>query len=375
MPARPRYLLLFCLLMMCPVAVGLGLPTPPSSAAPVPLPRKPTVEVVFCIDTTGSMSALIEGTKLKVWSICNQILNGRPMPTLRVGLVAFRDKGDDYITRVFDLREDLDEVYAELQTYQAHGGGDEPEHVNQALDDAVNKIRWSPDRGTSKIIFLVGDAPPHMDYTDDVKYPVTCARALDRGILINAIQCGSSAECAKYWKDISQKGGGGYAVIPQGGGVRSVSTPFDKRLVEINQELTRGTLIYGDARKRTEDARKVQMALSLPVEVAADRAGYLAKEGKVARYDLLEMMRAGHVDLDKLRPEELPEALQKLKPEERREYLDKLSQARTKLFREAYELDRQRSESILKELEKNKDSFDSQVLNLLRKQTGRRIRY
>ena len=64
------------------------------------------------------MSGLIDGAKSKVWSICNQILNGRPMPTLKVGLVAFRDKGDEYVTKVYDLRDDLDEVYADIQTFR-----------------------------------------------------------------------------------------------------------------------------------------------------------------------------------------------------------------------------------------------------------------
>ena len=65
------------------------------------------------------------------------------------------------------------------------------------MDDAVNKVRWSADRKTLRIIFLVGDAAPHMDYKDDVKYPVTCKRACEKGIIINAIQCGNSVECMR----------------------------------------------------------------------------------------------------------------------------------------------------------------------------------
>jgi Mg-chelatase subunit ChlD len=355
-------------------AALLGL-AGPSPAAPAPQPRKPSVEVVFCLDTTGSMSGLIEGAKLKVWGVCNQILNGRPMPNLKVGLVAFRDKGDDYITKVYDLRDDLDDVYADLRTFQANGGGDTPESVNQALDDAVNKIKWSADKSTLRIIFLVGDAPPHMDYTDDVKYPITCAKALERGILINTIQCGSDADCTRYWKDICEKAGGAYAAIPQGGGAAGLSTPFDKRLAEINNELARTTLVFGDNRKRDADGKKAQVVLTLPQEVAADRAGYLAKEGKVARYDLLDSIRAGKIKLETLRAEELPAELQKMTPKERREHLAKVAAQRAKLLREAHELDRQRTAHIAKELAKNKNSFDSQVLEMLRKQATRRIRY
>src|SRR5436190_23534503 len=68
----------------------------------------PKVEVVFCLDTTDSMGGLIEGTKQKIWAICNQIAGGKPSPDLKVGLVAYRDRGDEYVTKVFDLSEDLD---------------------------------------------------------------------------------------------------------------------------------------------------------------------------------------------------------------------------------------------------------------------------
>src|SRR5215203_5968725 len=83
----------------------------PATAAPVPGPKKVNVEVVFCLDTTGSMGGLIDGAKAKIWSICNQIAGGKPTPDLKVGLVAYRDKGDEYVTKVFDLSDDLDAVH------------------------------------------------------------------------------------------------------------------------------------------------------------------------------------------------------------------------------------------------------------------------
>src|SRR4051794_24600858 len=172
--------------------------------------KKPKVEVVFCLDTTGSMTKLIDGAKAKIWSICNQIAGGKPTPDLKVGLVAYRDKGDAYVTKVYDLTDDLDAIHGHLRTFQAQGGGDAPESVNQALDDAVNKVKWSTDNKSLRIIFLVGDAPPHMDYAEDVKYPVTCKKACEKGIIINTIQCGGDAECMKHWKEICAKAEGSY---------------------------------------------------------------------------------------------------------------------------------------------------------------------
>ena len=239
------------------VAAVVGFAVPVHAADEKAASKKPKVEVVFCLDTTGSMGGLIEGAKAKIWAICNQIASGKPTPDLKVGLVAFRDRGDEYITKVFDLSDDLDAIHGHLKTFKAAGGGDIPESVNQALDDAVNKIKWSTDKDTLRIIFLVGDAPPHMDYPDDVKYPVTCKKAAERGIIINTIQCGNDADCTKFWKDICVKAEGAYVQIPQDGGVKQVvTTPFDKRLGEINRELARTTLVFGKADEKDRGEAK-----------------------------------------------------------------------------------------------------------------------
>ena len=82
------------------VAAALILAAP-AAAAPKELPdKRPQVEVVFCLDTTGSMGGLIEGAKQKIWSISNQIVAGKPTPNLKVGLVAYRDRDDAYVTKI-----------------------------------------------------------------------------------------------------------------------------------------------------------------------------------------------------------------------------------------------------------------------------------
>jgi Mg-chelatase subunit ChlD len=356
------------------LATGLALTLAASAPAddkPAPS-AKPRVEVVFCLDTTGSMGGLIEGAKQKIWSISNQIASGKPTPDLRIGLVAYRDKGDAYVTKVIDLTDDLDAVHDQLKQFKAQGGGDIPESVNQALDDAVNKIKWSPDPKTLKILFLVGDAPPHMDYKDDVKYPETCQKAAARGIVINTIQCGNDPECRKYWQDICRKAEGEYVAIAQDGGVVAIATDYDKRLDEINRELTRTTLTYGDSRRQALDRAKADEALSLPAPAAAERAGYNAKNRQVATYDLLDGVKRGTVKLEDLKKDELPPELQKLGPKEQKEYLEKLDKRREELRKECLDLDKKRSEYIGKkqaELSaRGQAGFDGQVLEILRKQ-------
>ncbi len=355
---------------------------------------RPRVEVVFCVDTTGSMGGLIDSAKQKIWSICNKIAGGQPTPDLKVGLVAFRDRGDDYITKTFDLSRDLDEIHDHLMSFQAAGGGDEPESVNEALHVALHNVHWNTDPNVLRIIYLVGDAPPHMDYPNDITYEVTCKKAAQRGIIINTIQCGTSQSTTTFWKDIARLALGKFVQIAQDGGVVTVSTPYDKRLVELDAQLAQTSVVYGDA--RTQAAAQSQIVSQVMVSAtpppaapgytfgssasvaptasvvtsAADRAGYNAKNSQVGAWDLVDNIKTGKVRLEDVKTEQLPEPMKDLTLAQRRNYLAKVESERSKLQAEVLQLDRQRSDYINQELSRRsvQSGFDTQVLDILREQ-------
>lgn len=79
----------------------------PAALAAKAIAIKPVVEVAFVLDTTGSMGPLIEGAKRKIWSIATAIVDANPDAEIRMGLVAYRDIGDEYVTKKFDLTTDI----------------------------------------------------------------------------------------------------------------------------------------------------------------------------------------------------------------------------------------------------------------------------
>jgi Mg-chelatase subunit ChlD len=338
---------------------------------------RPEVEVVFCLDTTGSMSGLIDAAKKKIWAISNQIVSGTPTPKVKVGLLAYRDRGDEYITKIVPLTDDLDAIHTQLMSFRAAGGGDFPESVNQALHESVTKFNWSKNPKTLKIIFLVGDAPPHMDYPDDVKYPETCKLAVKNNIIINTVQCGNHAQTKDFWVKICRLAEGSYVQIDANGGpVVAIATPFDAELAKINTELSKTTLTWGDEGKQMAGEKQKKANLSLPTSVQADRAAFYANARKGASYCLLECVKNGSVKLEEVKKEHLPAAMQKMTLKEQRAYLDKLDKERTALNEKARDLDKKRHAFIAKKQAEDaktraRDSFDNQVLQILQRQATR----
>jgi hypothetical protein len=104
----------------------------------------------------------------------------------RYGLIAYRDRGDAYVTRRYDFTSSVVEFQTSLTSIAADGGGDNPESLNAALHMAVNEVAWRGD-DTVRLIFLVADAPPHLDYPNDDDYAVDMRRAAEMGIRIHPI--------------------------------------------------------------------------------------------------------------------------------------------------------------------------------------------
>ncbi|HSI32821.1 MAG TPA: VWA domain-containing protein [Tepidisphaeraceae bacterium] len=410
--------------------IGVGSPVygeeKPAAGAPVKKDEKqakPRVEVCFVLDTTGSMSGLIEGAKAKIWGIANQIIKQKPTPEVRIALVAYRDRGDAYITKRFDLTDDIDAVFKNLQGFTADQGNDEPESVNQALDEAVTKVSWTPDKSVLKVIFLVGDAPPHMDYKDDRKYPDVCRDAVKKDLIINTVQCGESASTAAVWKEIAKASEGEFAAIGQTGNMAVVSAPQDAELAKLNAKL--GTTLvacatngrkWDDAQK--EVALKQQASEAAPAAVTADRLAYNKASGRAVQVagtvstsstgaggyagavtvnggtvamtdgnadftigyvggeiELIDGIANGTLKLADMKDEQLPPDMRKMNAKEREAYVATKQKERAEIQARIAELSKERQAYVdaetkkkLAEAGKAADSFDQKVAETLVRQ-------
>ena len=289
-------------LWLKPWSTGSLVQPPPPAAA------NHRVDIVFAVDTTGSMGGLIDGAKRTVWSIATHVREVDPQADLRVGLVAYRDLGDEYVTRDFALTGDLDGVFAELSSYIAAGGGDTPEDVDAALYDAVHKMQWRDD--AKKLIFLVGDAPP-ASRGDVPRFDVSVREAADHQIKVNAIRCGEMEETAQAWQEVASLGHGEFSTIEENGGVQQAATPYDRKMAELSGEIDATTVIYGNAAHHAAYEGKMAAAAAAPEATKADRASYFAKPatGKGAGRasdDIVTKYATGSLDVGGLDAAKLP---------------------------------------------------------------------
>lgn len=361
------------------VAGSLAFAAPAFTA---PAAAKPIVEVAFVLDTTGSMGPLIEGAKRKIWSIATSIAECSPDAEIRMGLVAYRDIGDDYVTKTFPLTTDIQDLYANLLALQARGGGDWPESVNEALHVGVTKLDWTPGPRTTRIMFLVGDAPPHMDYAQDMKYPDVLKIARAKDIIVNAVQAGTARDTERVWRTIAQMGNGEYLPIPQDGGkIVVIETPYDTEIIELQGGINRTIIPYGSRASQDRVQRHAEQPASAPKPTATEMASYLNKRSKgggnldviTGGNDLVADVAAGRQVLGGVKDEELPDSVRGMSTTDRKTYLDKQIAERRALNEKLAAAVAKRDQYVVEQRKKQPqgktgDSFDRAVESAIRAQ-------
>ncbi|MCL2070478.1 MAG: VWA domain-containing protein [Treponema sp.] len=141
------------------------------------------VDIVICFDTTGSMAPYIDEIRRRLIPIVRRTIAS--FNSWRIGMVLYRDYPPDaYITRLLPFTRDFNYFQRYLNIATAWGGGDTPEAVYEALYDAADKFNWAAE---SRLIILVGDAPPHPVPKGKITGEMVFQLADEKGIKISAI--------------------------------------------------------------------------------------------------------------------------------------------------------------------------------------------
>lgn len=173
------------------------------------------MDLVFILDTTGSMGEEIERLKHTIEIINLNLVSLPSKPEIRFGMILYRDKGDEYVTRTIPLTADLSDFQTALNQVRADGGGDGPEDLQSALKAGLEELEWNTNG--IRLGFIITDAPPHLDYNQPLSYDRAALMAKEKGIKLFSVGTGGLSIAGEYvLRQISQLTSASYIFLTYG---------------------------------------------------------------------------------------------------------------------------------------------------------------
>ena len=342
--------------------------------------EKPLIQMAILLDTSGSMSGLIDQARVELWAIVNEFIFARKdgnAPEFQVALFEYgkssipQDKG--YIRMIVPFTTDLDKVSEELFALKTNGGN---EYCGWVIKEAANSLQWSNSPDDLKVIFIAGNEP----FTQGpVDYRQACQTAISKGIVVNTIHCGSEKEGMDgKWKDGALLADGRYLNIDHNRKTIHVEAPQDKEIAELGKKLNDTYIAYGTkgylARQR--QAEQDQNAAVASKEAVLQRA--IAKSSlyyKNEAWDLVDACKHNNVEVKDIKTEELPENMQKMTIEERKVYIKTKAKERVEIQQKIQQLNEQRKKYVaeeMKKLQKDTDTFGSAIIQAVSEQAKKK---
>ncbi len=219
--------------------------------AQVSLPSSPVTQadVLFMVDATGSMGDELEYLKTELLDVMERAGQALPGVSLRLSVNVYRDEGDEYVVRYFPFHEDPAQAMEDLSAQSADGGGDYPEAVDQALENAVAGHAW--EEGAVKLLFLVLDAPPHQGVEIAQSLQASLSQAAAMGIrVIPVASSGVDEETEFLTRTAAALTGGTYTFLTDDSGIglpHKDPTNLDYQVEPLNDLLLRLITLYAGA--------------------------------------------------------------------------------------------------------------------------------
>jgi hypothetical protein len=353
---------------------------PPIVAEPI-IEKKPLVQMAILLDTSGSMSGLIDQARAELWAIVNEFIfarRGGHAPDVQVALYEYGKNSlppkGGYIRQIVPFTTDLDKISEELFALKTNGGD---EYCGWVIQEATAKLEWSDSPDDLKVIFIAGNEP----FTQGpVDYRKSCKAAIGKNIIVNTIHCGpESAGIDGKWKDGSVLADGKYLNINQDKQIVHIAAPQDKEIQELSVKLNDTYIAYGalGARNYARQSEQDSSNLSLSPEAAIQRS--VAKSSANYINDHWDLVDAYAKDSDKLmelKEEELPENMRKMTGEEKKEYIETKAKERAEIQKKIQDLNEKRKIYVAAEMKKQQKpgekTLGSAVIQAVREQAKKK---
>lgn len=334
-----------------------------NSQQPEEFTAKGTIQVALLLDTSNSMDGLIEQAKSRLWNIVNTLTTLKyegKTPDIEIALYEYGNDGlssaSNFIRQVTPLTNDLDLISEKLFALRTNGGS---EYCGAVIQDATQKLTWKDGLQNMKLLYIAGNEPFNQGR---INYKEAIADALNKGIYVNTIHCGSYEEGIRgLWKDGADVGQGKYFNIDSNVKVRYIVTPYDDQISQCNVRLNKTYIGYGSKGAEKKMAQEVQDANAQSISGAnyAERAVSKSKAVyKNESWDLVDKAKNDSKALDNLKKEDLPAELKNKSKEEIKTIVAQKTKERETIQKEMDELSKKRQAFIDTESKKTKSQDD-----------------
>lgn len=176
-------------------------------------------EIALVVDATGSMGDEMSYLKTELINVISRVKSFNPNTSIATSALFYRDEGDEFLTRVSGFNDNVNVTMDFINRQAAGGGGDFPEAVHTALDEAMKTLQWTA-TSRSRILFLLLDAPPHHEQAVITSLQNSIAAAAAAGIRVIPITAsGIDKETEYLMRSFAITTGGTYVFITDDSGV------------------------------------------------------------------------------------------------------------------------------------------------------------
>ncbi|PHR61201.1 MAG: hypothetical protein COA43_04275 [Robiginitomaculum sp.] len=349
----------------------------PLRHSPQQAPRQARIQIALLLDTSNSMDGLISQTKSQLWTLVNELSEGKKYgqePLIELALYEYGNSNisvsKGYIRQVLSLTSDLDDVSEKLFALRTNGG---QEYAGQAIMTSLEELEWSKNKQDMKLIIIAGNEP----FTQgNVSYETACGRARRDGIIIDTIHCGDEQTGIKTkWKDGADCAGGIYMTINQDEKSVHIPTPFDDDILRLNKKLNATYFGYGaqGARYKERQIAQDSNAISMSPSVQMKRAKMKSSKAyKNENWDVVDAYKKDDSRILEMAESELPAELKGKDKAERKAFIEKTSAERDVLNTQISELSKKQSAFVKdkrKEMSATK-TLDNVMVSAVRKQAS-----
>ena len=336
-------------------------------------PNKQSIKVALLLDTSNSMDGLIDQAKAQLWDIVNELSYakcGNEQPNLNIALYEYGNDNlngeEGYIRQVIAFSDDLDEISKQLFSLTTNGGN---EYCGHVIQTSLNQLKWGENEDDLKLIFIAGNEPFSQG---KIKYQDAAEQAHKNGVSVNTIFCGDYNQgISTSWKDGADLAHGDYMAINHNHETTYVATPYDDKILKLNQKLNSTYVAYGNnGRKKMElQAEQDDNAQGYSDENAVSRT--VSKSShlyKNSSWDLVDAEKDKDFKYSDLKSNELPAELKDKSTKDIKIYIAKKRKEREITQAEIQSLNEKRRLFIKNQQKKDDNGLENAMIKAIKTQ-------